>query len=260
MDKPLYNRKIVVTRDKNQAMKLVDALKTYGAECLLFPTIKISATDDWTNCDKALQKINNYQWIVFTSANGIRYFFGRAKEIGAKKYKSKIAVVGKKTLRELKSSGFKADLIPETFSAEGLIKSFQNESIAGMRILIPTSKITRDELQTGLERLGADVDTITVYHNECQKSLSTELILEAVEQNSIDAVLFFSPSAFTCFTKILGSQVTNNISRSKAVIAAIGATTADTIESAGFKVGIIPEEGTQESMVQAIMNYFENQN
>lgn len=260
MDKPLRNRKIVITRDKDQATGLIDVLETYGAECLVFPTIKISAVDDWTECDEALQEINSYQWIIFSSANGIRYFLGRTRELKSTPYKNKIAVVGKKTLWELESLGLKADLIPDTFSAAGLIESFKNEKIADNKILIPTSEIARDELQIGLKNLGANVNRITVYQNECRQDQSTEHILNAIEQNSMDAVLFLSPSAFECFTKILGPQACGNLKKTKVVIAAIGTTTATAIESAGFKVGIIPEKGLQESMVQAVVNYFETRN
>ncbi|MEJ2545916.1 MAG: uroporphyrinogen-III synthase [Calditrichaceae bacterium] len=167
MDKPLRNRKIVITREKEKAADLVTSLEAYGADCLVFPTIKISTPDNWLECDKALLEINNYDWIIFSSANGVRYFWNRAREIDAKKYDNKIAVVGKKTLRELETYGLKADLIPETFSASGLIESFQNENIKGKRILNPTSEIARDELQIGLQKLGAVVNRMTVYKNEC---------------------------------------------------------------------------------------------
>lgn len=260
MDKPLRNRKIIITRDKNKAIGLANALETFGADCLVFPTIKISATEDWTECDRALQEIKNYQWIIFSSANGIRYFLARASKLNSTIDKNNIGVVGKKTLRELESFGLKADLIPGTFSAAGLIKSFKQENIAGNKILLPTSEIARDELQTGLEGLGADVNRINVYRNECRQDQSTEPIINAIDQNYLDAVIFFSPSAFICFTKILGPEVCSNLKKTKAVIAAIGLTTTRAIELAGFNVGIIPEKGTEESMVQAIVKYFENRN
>ena len=256
MDKPLQNRKIVITRDKDQSTVLVESLEAYGAECLLFPTIKISEPDDWTECNKALLEINNYDWIIFNSANGVRYFWNRARVLNSKEYKNKIAVVGKKTLRELESFGLKADLIPETFSASGLIESFQKKNIRGKRILNPSSEIARDELQIGLKKLGAVVNRITVYKNECSQNQSTDDILNAIEQNAIDAVLFFSPSAFNCFTQILGPKVCGNLRNSKTIIAAIGSTTAETIKQGGFKVEIIPEKGFQEYMVEAVVGYF----
>jgi uroporphyrinogen-III synthase len=256
MDKLLRNRKIIITREKEQAAELVKSLETYGADCLVFPTIKISAPESWTDCDEALLQIDNYDWIIFSSAKGVRYFWNRAREVNTKKYKNKIAVVGKKTLKELESLGLKADLIPETFSAAGLIESFRCEKIKGNRILNPTSEIARDELQVGLENMGAIVDQITVYKNECNQNQSIDHILNAIEQNEIDAVLFFSPSAFNCFIQILGSEICVNLKKSNVVIAAIGSTTASTIEIAGYNVGIIPEEGTQESMVQAVVDYF----
>lgn len=260
MDKPLQNKRIVITRDKDQAAELIKSLETNGAECLVFPTIKISPTDNWTECDKALQEINEYDWIIFSSANGVRYFYGRIRELRAKKYKNKIAVIGKKTLRELESIGFKADLIPKTFSAAGLIKSFKNENVKGNRILNPTSNIARDELQIGLKKLGAKVNRIAIYKNECQKNQSIDFISWAIEQNAIDAVLFFSPSAFNCFTQILGSEICGHLKNSKTVIAAIGTTTAKAIKSSGFVVDIIPEKGLQESMVQALADYFGHRN
>jgi len=255
MDKPLRNRKIIITREKEQAAELVKSLQSYGAECLVFPTIKISPPDDWTECDKTLQDINKYDWIIFSSANGVRYFWNRAGEINSQVYKNKIAVVGKKTLRELESFGHKANLIPETFSAAGLIESFQKENINGKRILNPTSEIARDELQIGLEKLGALVNCLTVYKNECYQNSSTDVI-NAFEQNEIDAVLFFSPSAFNCFTQILGPKVCDNIKHKKTVIAAIGSTTAEAVKQGGFNADIIPEKGIQESMVQALLDYF----
>lgn len=260
MNKPLQNRKIVITRDKNQADELVKSLEAYGAECLVFPTIKISEPNDWTECNKALLEINNYNWIIFSSANGVGYFWNQARQMNSKEYKNKIAVVGKKTLRKLESFGLKANLIPEIFSAVGLIESFQKKNVKGKRILIPTSEIARDELQIGLESLGAKVNRITVYKNECYQNKFSEHILNAIEQNTIDALLFFSPSAFNCFIQILGPQVCENLKRTKAVIAAIGSTTAEAIELGGFKVEIIPEKGFQESMLQALVSYFGNRN
>ena len=256
MNKPLHNRKIVITRDTDQAMELVKSLEEYGAECLVFPTIKISATDNWAVCDEALQKVNTYDWIIFSSANGVRYFLNRAREINSKDYENRIAVVGKKTLRELETFGLKADLIPKTFSAAGIIESFQKENIKDKRILNPTSEIARDELQNGLEKLGAKVNSISVYKNECRHDQPTELIKECIEQYEIDAVLFFSPSAFNCFTQILGSNVFGHLKKSKTVIAAIGSITAEAIEQGGLKVEIIPEKGLQEYMVKAIVDYF----
>ena len=239
---------------------MVKSLETYGAECLVFPTIKISTPDDWTDCDAALQNINQYDWIIFSSANGVRYFWNRARELNSKAYKNKIAVVGKKTLRELESFGFKADLIPETFSAAGLIESFQNKNINGARILNPTSEIARDELKIGLEKLGAKINCVTVYKNECYLNSSVDLVLNAIKQNEIDAVLFFSPSAFNCFTQILGPKVCDNFKHKKGVVAAIGSTTAEAIKQGGFNVDIIPEKGLQEDMVKALVDYFGNRN
>ena len=256
MDKPLNNRKIVITRNREQAVGLITALETLGAECILFPTIRISPVADWTKCDKALQKINDYQWIVFSSANGVRYFLERAREIKKENFNNKIAVVGNKTKRELEDLGFKVSLIPDSYSATGLIESFKDENINGARILIPTSEIARDELLVGLQNLGAVVDQIAVYRNDCCLDQSSDLILNAFEQNTIDAVLFFSSSAVECFVKILGPEVCRKFNNSKAVIAAIGETTAASAQSAGFKVKIIPEKSLQESMLQAVVDYF----
>jgi uroporphyrinogen-III synthase len=258
MDKPLQNRKIVVTRDKHQAVELIKSLKSFGAECLLLPAIKISETDDWHDCDLALQEINTYDWIVFSSANGIRFFYKRAEELKAGNYKNKIAVVGKKTLRELEEYGLKADLIPATFSASGLIEAFRSENIRGKRILNPTSEIARDTLQSGLEEFGAQVDRITVYKNECVKGQYSNKVIEAIGQNIIDAILFFSPSAFNCFIQSIGPAACNNLKKSKAVIAAIGSTTAAAIEDRGFRVDIIPQKGIQEFLVKAVVEYFLN--
>jgi uroporphyrinogen III methyltransferase/synthase len=256
MYKTLKGKKIVVTRDKNQLAELLKILENCGAESLVFPTIKISAVENKNELDTVLKDINNYQWIIFSSANGVNYFIERLIQIKSTTYQNKVAVVGGKTLETLQSWGWKADLIPDEFSANGLLNSLKKHPLSGNKILLPSSGIARSELPDGLKKLGAHVTKITVYQNECYRDPSVTIIEEAIDQNTIDAILFFSPSAFECFRQILGTQKCSRLKNTKTIIAAIGKTTATSIESAGFRVDIIPPKESADSMIEAVANYF----
>ncbi len=255
MDKPLQGKKIMVTRDPTQAGSLIDKLASLGSTVLPFPTIKIMPPDDWTACDQAIEDLSSFDWIIFSSANGVKYFMKRLE----KKHKSGItcliAVVGKKTAVRLKKFNLKADLIPDKYNARGLLKAFERIDLKGQKVLIPTSNIGKNTLKKGLAEKGAEVIQVVCYQTLPFTDQALKL-KDQLENQHLDCITFFSPSAFNTFISLGGETFKNNKAGQQPALAAIGPATASAIRKKGLEVNILPEQSVEESMIKAIIDYF----
>jgi uroporphyrinogen III methyltransferase/synthase len=245
---PLFGKKIVVTRTRNQASKLSKALTSLGARTIEFPTIEIKKLDDMFLLRKAISSIDQYEWIVFTSQNAINIFFEElfaagkdARDLG----RIKIAVIGKASGDELKQYGLAPDMIPIKFVAESLLEEFSIHEITGRKILIPCSADARLTLADGLNEMGAVVDRIHIYTAE--KPVHTDQkLLEEVK--NADIITFTSSSTVTNFFSMIPAT--------DAVLASIGPVTTATIVEHGFKPSIIAEEFTIDGLVDAMVKFY----
>ncbi|MBR9999406.1 MAG: uroporphyrinogen-III synthase [Cyclobacteriaceae bacterium] len=260
MNHPLKDIHIVVTRDPDQSGNLIGKLTELGGKVHSFPTIKIHPPDDWTNCDKALGQIEKYHWIIFTSVNGVRYFMNRARHHRIKYFGASIAAVGKKTADELTEYGITANLIPSSYSAEGLLERFGTMDIRDQMILIPTSDRSGEDLPSGLKKMGASVEKITCYQTGNPDPEETDTAVNALLQQKMDCFTFYSPSAFRSLMEILDKKQLKELLSGETALAAIGPATARIIRKNGYEVRIQPEKSLDESMIEAIVSYFKKMN
>lgn len=257
----LRNKKIVITRQAEQSTNLIQLLRQEGAEPLLFPSIAtVAATENETQQRQILQNLEQFDWLVFTSENSVRFFVESFKQHKVDLPEIKIAAVGSRTSESLEKYGYSVDLIPDDFSARGLIDAFSSMELRGLNFLIPASNIARDELASGLKLHGANVETVVFYKTVPNPDFNKQEFRSLLQSKSIDVITFFSPSAFTYLIDILGSDGLNLLQLSETHLAAIGKTTARAIHEQGLKVHILPKVSTSKELVNAIVNYYQKEN
>ena len=256
--KPLLGRGIVITRPEAQADELARLLAREGAYPIHFPTIKIVPPSDWHDLDAAIKNLENYDWLIFTSANGVHFFLERLleKEKDIRDLKGiKICCIGPATAKQIENRGMKVDLVPDYFISEGIIKSFAGIDLRKKKILIPRAYSARDVLPAGLKKLGAKVDVVTAYET-ANSGKKKEEIEKLFDENRVDVITFTSSSTVNNFVEIMGNDFSYP---PKIKIACIGPVTAAAAKKAGFSVDIHQEEYTIEGLVRALIDYFEKE-
>ncbi len=260
--RPLFGKRIVVTRTREQASELVASLEGFGAECLEYSTIQVEALEAYDILDEELERLNEYHWVLFSSINAVQYFFERlyAKKMDARHLKGPmVAAVGKATADFLLRYGIVADLIPAVYTAEGLAQSLLDFGVEGRNILIPRAVKAREFLPETLRGAGAQVVVAPVYRNVPPPTGKEDLRAELVN-GKVDMISFTSSSTVTNFLSMIDAanqeELTTLLSGIK--IAAIGPVTAKTVTDNGLTVDVIPEAFTIPTMVAAIVAYYEN--
>ena len=202
--KPLFGKRILVTRTRTQASELVMLLEDNGADCLEGSTIALVEPDSWSEIDQALADIGSYDWLLFTSINAISFFFKRLREKGmdARDLKGpQIAVVGTATAEILHDYGIKADLLPKEFTGEGLAEALLEQGVKGNKILIPRALKAREILPEKLQEGGAEVTVAPVYQNVRPDDYA--MVRNALEEKQIDMVTFTSSSTVRNFLELI---------------------------------------------------------
>ncbi|MFA5285365.1 MAG: uroporphyrinogen-III synthase, partial [Smithellaceae bacterium] len=250
---PLFGRGVVITRPERQVDDLARLLAAQGASPIAFPTIRIEPPSDWRELDKALERLEIYDWLIFTSANGVHFFFERLREKGGdvRSLKGiKICCIGPATAAQIESRGIRVDLVPGEFIAEGILKSFVSMDLAGRKILIPRAEKARDVLPQGLRRQGAEVDVAVTYRtmNSGRKKEELQRFIDAGE---VDVITFTSSSTVTNFVEIMGADY---VLPPSIKIACIGPVTAATAKKAGFSIDIEQEQYTMDDLVQSLVH------
>jgi len=256
-NRPLFGKRVLITRTRNQAGELVARLEEAGASCLEFATIVLEPPESFAALDRELTRLGQYQWLVFTSINAVKFFFRRLFDLGmdVRTLKGpKIAVVGKTTAQELLSYGIKADLVPEKFTAEGLIETLLAKGVENSKVLIPRALKAREILPDSLRAAGAEVVVAPVYRNVRPDSQRDALRRVFVEKK-VDIVTFTSSSTVTNFLAMLdaGSAAELNSMMDGVLVAAIGPITAATAQKNGLTVHVQPEIFTIPEMVNSII-------
>ena len=253
--KPLFGKGVVITRPEKQADDLAQLLTREGAHPLSFPTIKIVPPPNWRDLDAAIKNLEDYDWLIFTSANGVAFFFERlfAKNKDIRDLKGiKICCIGPATAQQVQSKGIMVDLVPKKFISEGILESFSGIDLRGKKILIARAAKARDVLPAGLKKSGAKVDVVTAYEtvNSGKKKNELETLFK---ENQVDVITFTSSSTVNNFVKIMGRK----FSLPKDIkIACIGPVTAAAAKKAGLPVDIHQEEYTMKGLVGALIDYF----
>ncbi len=261
-DKPLFGQRILVTREHATGFEPLEEL---GAEIIEFPTIEIVPPESYAELDSAIGNIHSYNWIVFTSANGVRYFLGRFFELDKdiRELKGlKICAIGRKTADEVRKYGMIVDMIPEEFRAEGLVEMFIREvrsvggvtpptqALKGVRILLPRAEVARELFPQKVRELGGEIDVPAVYR-AVKPELHGRRLKRFLKEGRITVATFTSAATFNNFMEIMGQEAYDLL---KGVsVAVIGPVTAKAVEKAGLKVEIMPEGSTIEEMVREII-------
>ncbi|MFC1943226.1 uroporphyrinogen-III C-methyltransferase [Chloroflexota bacterium] len=254
-NRPLFSKRVLVTRARHQASALSRLLSEQGAQPIELPAIDIKATANTEELDQTISNLERYQWIVFTSVNGVEAFFQRLNSLNldSRALKNlKIGVIGPATAQALKNKGITPDYLPEVYTTEGLIDGLSRCDIAGQRFLLPRADIADKELTRGITQLGAEVHEVTTYRTVPAAdaiSRAQEMLLSG----KIDIITFTSSSTVSNLVAAFkGGQLAVN----SAKVACIGPKTADAAAGAGLEVDIVAGEHTIPGLVAAIEEYF----
>jgi uroporphyrinogen III methyltransferase/synthase len=237
---PLWGKRIMVTRSRNQASILVKKIRELGGDAIEFPTIEIAEEKNLDQLYKAFKNIKSYHWIIFTSVNAVDIFFRELKSQGHDiriLAGIKIGAIGPATAARLR--------------AEGIVKEIQNEIAPGQKVLLPRARGARDILPLQLKKLGADVEEIFLYQAVVPNNIKHVNVTEILTQ-SIDYISFTSSSTVTNFVDIIGSQQAQAFSR-KVKVVCIGPITAEKAREKGLKVDITASEYTIDGLLQSIL-------
>lgn len=255
--RPLMGRCIVVTRAREQASDLVKRLADLGAECLECPTIKVAPPEDVKPLDRAIENLSSYDWLIFTSVNGVNFFFERLfqknKDVRALK-DIHTAVIGPATEKRLFDFGFKSDMVPESYRAESVVKAFAGKDVAGKKILLPRAKEARPVLPLELKKMGAVVDEVAAYRTHAVKD-NADVLSARLKERTIDMITFTSSSTVKNFHALFPNEDLKDLMQG-VTIASIGPVTADTARDLGFDVHIVAKSYTIPGLCQAILTHF----
>jgi uroporphyrinogen III methyltransferase / synthase len=253
-NRPLMGRRIVVTRAREQASDLVHALTELGAECIQYPTILVVPPPEWTAVDQAIDCLDQYGWIIFTSVNGVDYFLRRLFEKGLDVRNLghvKTASIGPATADRLRTWGLKSDIVPQSYRAESVVEAFSAMPVKGSRILLPRAREARSVLPLELTRMGARVDEVTVYETRQAENSPAELITR-LDAGTIDMITFTSSSTVKNFLRLLPPERAEQLMQG-VTVASIGPITSRTARDLGLSVNIEADPYTIPGLVQAIL-------
>jgi uroporphyrinogen III methyltransferase/synthase len=255
--RPLMGRRIVVTRSREQASTLVKALADLGADCLECPTIEVAPPDDPAPLDRAIGALETFDWIVFTSVNGVGWFFQRlfaaGKDVRALG-RVRTAAIGPATAERLRSFGLTSDILPEDYRAESVVAAFRSHDVAGRQILLPRAQEARAILPAELAAMGAKVCEVAVYKTVPAPADALSLV-ERLERKAVDLITFTSSSTVKNFKALLPAARAEELTSGIAA-ACIGPITAETARALGFDVRIEAEEYTIPGLCRAICEHY----
>ena len=241
-----------MTRARAQAGALRDLLEADGAMVMEFPTIQMSPPRDVGEVDRAIARLEEYGWIVFTSQNGVAALWDRMKVVGRDARAlgtARVAAIGPGTARALEARGLRAHVAPREFRAESLVDAFAREEMRGARVLIPRAETARSVLPDGLRRLGAIVDVVPVYRIEVARDQDPR-VRRRLLAGRVDAVTFTSSSTVRNFVALLRGETPRALER--AVVACIGPVTAETAREHGLRVDVVAGSYTIPGLVASL--------
>ncbi len=256
----LYGKRIAVTRTREQAGLLRDQLTALGAEVIEIATIEIRDPVSWEPLDSALRRLQDFDYLLLTSANGVRSFLRRLRAYGRDVDDLKgviLGAIGPATAAELSKSGAKADVVPREYTAEGLLEALGDRDLHGKAFLIPRAKVARDVLPRVLTEKGARVEVVEAYETIVPRFAPGEL--QRLLSPPPDVITFTSSSTASNFGKLAGELKIPDLLRGVA-IASIGPITSKTVATLGLVVTIEAKESTIPALVRAIEGYFRNLN
>ncbi|HTM50646.1 MAG TPA: uroporphyrinogen-III C-methyltransferase [Bryobacteraceae bacterium] len=248
---PLFGRRIVITRAQEQAGSLALRLRALGAEAIELPAIEIRPADDYAALDSAVDNLSGYDWLIFTSANGVRYFLQRLDRspLDIRAIRGRIAAIGPATRAALESLHFKVDRTGAEFVAESLLEAFATEDLAGKRILLARAAVARDTLPAGLLDRGAIVDVAAAYRTEPPDDLASRAHELFDRPRKPDWITFTSSSTVQNLVAAVGSAALADVR-----IASIGPVTSATARKLGLEVTVEAARYDETGLLEAILS------
>lgn len=248
----LSGKKVIVTRAREQASKLVDLIEQFGGEAIEFPTIKIEEPENYTLVDKTLDNLKDFKWLVFTSVNGVKAFFKRMRDrkIDIRSlWGIKLCAVGEATAKEIELLGLGIDYMPENFTTSEL-KGLLELVKPGEKVLLARADIANVELSEGLRKNNIAFQELIVYRTSLESSDRQE-ILNLLEEKKVDFITFTSSSTVRNFISIIGNENLDKVSNVKTVC--IGPVTMETAKEFGLKVSAIADIYTIDGLVDKLV-------
>ena len=258
--RPLQGRTIVITRAAAQAQRFAELLEAEGARVLAAPTIAIEPPPSWEPLDAAMEAIDSFAWVVFTSVNGVAMVDRRLtarRHTWAGVTRRRVAAIGPATAEALAEHGVRADVVPGEYRAEGLVARLRNQLRPGERVLLPRAAETRDVLVQELRRGGADVVEVPVYVTR-RVERDAGRLREALAARTVHAVTFTSSSTARNFAELFSDDERRAL-LAGVTVASIGPITAATAAEYGLGTDVMPAEYTIPALTRALVEYFRAQ-
>ena len=254
----LSGKTILLTRQPEQAGDLIRDIEDRGGRALLFPTIQIVPPESWLACDRALDTLDRYDGYVFTSANAVTRFLGRAADRGIDLGPIRarpVWALGEKTAATLAAQALVTEALPEAFTGTALARRIGQRGMAPGRLLVPQGELASGELSRQLRASGWTVDTVIVYRTVSPSVHEAEEIRTQLTRGHVDVVTFFSPSAARNFAVLVGEGSLVSV-LSRVVVAVIGPTTGNAVRALGVEPAVVPERSTARGLLEAIEQHF----
>lgn len=262
---PLAGRTVVITRALAQSAEFAAELERYGARVVACPTIEITAPESYAPLDEAIENLYGYDWIIFTSVNGVDYFLRRLTELGhdtSEMDEVRVCSIGEATAVRLRDAQIHVDVVPEQFKAEGVFDALINYlggvgRLYGLNVLIPRAAVARDYLPLTLEGAGARVDVVAAYRTVRPQTQERGRVEALLAGGAVDCITFTSSSTVNNFAQLFDTDDLSELLAGVAV-ACIGDITAGTAAEHNLNVHIQPTEFTTTALARAIADYYLN--
>lgn len=263
---PLDGRTVMITRAREQAAEFASELERFGARVVACPTIEIVPPETYAALDEAVENLYGYDWIVFTSVNGVEHFLSRLEAVGkevSELDEVRVCAVGTATAERLAEAFVHVDVVPEKFQAEGVFAALEafaggRENLKSLNFLLPRAAAARDFLPRALEEAGARVDDVAAYRTVRPETTDRAKVEALVVGGGVDCVTFTSSSTVRNFAQLFDTRDLSPLLKGVRV-ACIGEVTARTAADYGLDVDIRPAESTTAALARAVADYFERQ-
>lgn len=255
--KPLAGKRVVITRSRSQASELSRLIEELGGDAYEFPVINIAWPEDQRPLDAALAKLETFDWVLFTSVNGVEMFFERMAQTNTDRQalaKTQVGAVGPKTAAALERHGVTVAAVAEEFVGEGLLQTLSDRLRQGQNILLPRANIARKNLPDALREMGCNVTEVEAYRTLAVAENAADLV-ELLQAGRIDAVTFTSSSTVKNFVQALQGYDVRTLLQG-VMLAAIGPITAKTVADLELHVDVMPDTYTIPDLVDAMVRAF----
>ncbi|MBX5497275.1 MAG: uroporphyrinogen-III synthase [Bryobacteraceae bacterium] len=247
---PLFGRRIVITRPRGQAEDLALQLHDLGAEVIEYPTIEICPPLSTGPLDAAIERLSSYDWLIFTSVNGVRFFLERldSSRNDLRALRAKICAIGPATRKAVEDLHLKVDLMPDEYVAESLLEAFAGEEMRGKRVLLPRAAVARDLIPTALRERGAEVDVVEAYRTVVPDEARDQAAEVFQAARKPDWVTFTSSSTVKNLLALVPREALDGVR-----FASIGPVTSDTARRHGLSIDAEAARYTVDGLVEAIL-------